>query len=152
MADFFLNHAGDLAMRPLGSPNSGFRPGQLGALHSVASHFSVYDDPAIVSLPTGYGKTAIIMALPFVLGAKRVIVVEPSDVLRRQTATHFASLSTLRKLNVVQAEISNPVVVGQKGRPASVEEWEELEPADVVVSTPASTSPINKVPRTCLTL
>ncbi len=105
MADFFIEHSHMLALKPISSPNSGFRPGQLGALHSVAAHFSVYDEPAIVSLPTGYGKTAVIMALPFLLGSNRVLVVEPTDVLRRQTSAHFGELSTLRKLKVLPASV-----------------------------------------------
>jgi superfamily II DNA or RNA helicase len=142
MPNFFSEHDGSLALRPLAAPNTGFRPGQLGALHSVVAHFSVYDEPATLSLPTGYGKTAVIMALPFVLGAKRLLVVEPSDVLRRQTAAHFRALSTLRKLNVIAETIPNPTVIGQKGRPSTRAEWTELEAYDVVVSTPASTSPV----------
>lgn len=144
MPDFFRDHAASLLLRPIAAPNTGFRPGQLGALHAVVSHFSVYDEPAIISLPTGYGKTAIIMALPFVLGAQRVLVVEPSDILRRQTATHFGALSTIRKLTVLTDGTPDPVVKGQKGRPASDDEWRELEEFDVVVSTPASTSPVNE--------
>ncbi|ARM91059.1 DEAD/DEAH box type DNA/RNA helicase protein (plasmid) [Rhizobium sp. CIAT894] len=144
MPNFFRDHSGALALRPLGAPNSGFRPGQLGALHSVVSHFSVFDEPAIVSLPTGYGKTAVIMALPFVLGAQRLLVVEPTDVLRRQTAAHFGALSTLRKLRVLAEGIADPLVKGQKGRPATDAEWHALEEYDVVVSTPSSTSPVNE--------
>lgn len=144
MPNFFTEHAGDLQLKTLTLPNSGFRPGQLGALHSIVSHFSVYDEPAVVSLPTGYGKTAVIMALPFVLGAKRLLVVEPTDVLRRQTAAHFAELATLRKLRVVPADLENPKVKGQKGRPDSAEEWAKFEALDVVVSTPGSTSPVNE--------
>src|ERR1700733_11558093 len=144
MPEFFEDHSNALALQPLSTPNSGFRPGQLGALHSVVSHFSVYDEPAIVSLPTGYGKTAVIMALPFVLGAKRLLVVEPTDVLRRQTAGHFGALSTLRKLHVLTEGTPSPVVKGQKGRPTTDAEWRGLEEYDVVVSTPASTSPVNE--------
>jgi superfamily II DNA or RNA helicase len=144
MPNFFSENATALDLRPLTAPNTGFRPGQLGALHAVVSHFSVYDEPAIVSLPTGYGKTAIIMALPFVLGAKRVLVVEPSDVLRRQTAAHFTNLSTLRKLNVILEDLPNPVSTGQKGKPATTDEWAALGDFDVVVSTPASTSPVHE--------
>ena len=144
MPEFFGDHGSALALRALSAPNTGFRPGQLGALHSVVSHFSVYDDPSIVSLPTGYGKTAVIMALPFVLGAKRLLVVEPSDVLRRQTSAHFGALSTLRKLNVLGAGTPDPAVKGQKGRLTTAAEWAELEDYDVVVSTPASTSPVNE--------
>ncbi|MBB3065347.1 DEAD/DEAH box helicase [Limibacillus halophilus] len=144
MTNYFLDHSVDLPLRRLTAPNTGFRPGQLGALHSVVSHFSVYDEPAIVSLPTGYGKTAVIMALPFVLGARQLLVVEPSDVLRRQTAAHFTTLSTLRKLRIINDAFPNPAVLGQKGRPTTAAEWKRLESKDVVVSTPASTSPVNE--------
>ncbi len=144
MADFFSDQEQKLRLHPLEAPNTGFRPGQLGALHSMVAHFSVYDEPAIVSLPTGYGKTGIIMAVPFLLGAKRVLVVEPSDVLRRANNRTFRDLSTLRKLSVIPADMPNPEVLGQKGRPANPEEWEEIEQYDVVVSTPGSTSPVNE--------
>jgi len=144
MPKFFLNHSTEVALRPLGTPNSGFRPGQLGALHATVSHFSVYEEPAILSLPTGYGKTAVLMALPFILRASRVLVIEPSEVLRRQTAAHLASLSTLRKLNVISSELPNPAVLAQKGQLHSAEEWASLEGNDVVVSTPMSTSPVNQ--------
>jgi len=144
MPEFFRDHSGALALQALTAPNTGFRPGQLGALHAVVSHFSVYDEPAVVSLPTGYGKTAVIMALPFILGARRLLVVEPTDVLRRQTAAHFGALSTLKKLHVLEEGLDAPAVKGQKGRPATEEEWRALEAFDVVVSTPASTSPFNE--------
>ncbi|MDN5543564.1 MAG: DEAD/DEAH box helicase family protein, partial [Acinetobacter sp.] len=65
-------------------PNAGFRTGQLGALHAVLAHFSVQDDPALICLPTGYGKTSLMMALPYLLRADRVLIVEPSDALRKQ--------------------------------------------------------------------
>ncbi len=141
MSSYFRDHSSALSLRPLAKPNTGFRPGQLGALHGVVSHFSVYEEPAIVSLPTGYGKTAVIMALPFVQSAQRLLVVEPSDILRRQTGAHFRELSTLRKLQAIPEATPNPRVKGQKGRPTSADEWAELESFDVVVSTPGSTSP-----------
>jgi len=131
-----------LALRPLDKPNSGLRPGQLGALHSVLAHFSVYDDPALVSLPTGYGKTAVLMALPFLLEVQRVLVVEPSDALRRQTTSRFKELSTLRKLGAVAADMPNPKVVGQQGYLNGPEGWTKLADHDVVISTPQSISPI----------
>lgn len=136
---YFSNHS--LVLRPLEMPNTGLRPGQLGALHSVLAHFSVYEEPALVSLPTGYGKTAVLMALPFLLKAKRVLVIEPSDALRRQTTGHFKELSTLRKLNVIGPDILNPSVVGQKGRPSTQEAIDAFSTADVVISTPQSLSP-----------
>lgn len=78
----------------------------------------------------------------FLLGSNRVLVVEPTDVLRRQTSAHFGELSTLRKLKVLPAEAGNPHVHPQKGRPLSADEWLAFRTFDVVVSTPASTSPV----------
>lgn len=130
-----------LALNLVNAPNTGFRPGQLGALHSALAHFSVYDEPAILSLPTGYGKTALIMALPFLLKARRVLVVEPSDALRQQTTSHFKELSVLRRLGVILADAPNPAVLGQKGAPADVHAWKKVVEQDVVVSTPQSLSP-----------
>lgn len=138
MAYFGDHH---LSPRLLTMPNNGFRPGQLGALHALMAHFSVYDDPAMISLPTGYGKTAIMMAIPFFLNAKRLLVVEPSDALRRQTTGHFKVLSTLRKIGIADDELSNPSVHCQKGRPIDDAEWARMYNNDVVVSTPNSTSP-----------
>lgn len=126
MPAYFSDHTGALALRTLNAPNTGFRPGQLGALHAVVSHFSVYDEPAIVSLPTGYGKTAVIMALPFIFHAERLLVVEPTDVLRRQTAAHFSTLSTLRKLSVFDKAAPDPKVKAQKGRLETKEDWAAL--------------------------
>jgi hypothetical protein len=45
--------------RPVTTPNTGFQPGQLGALHGVLTHFSVYDEPATLCLPTA-GEPCII--------------------------------------------------------------------------------------------
>jgi superfamily II DNA or RNA helicase len=130
-----------IELRALTSPNSGLRPGQLGAIHSVLAHFSVHDEPALVSLPTGYVKTAVTMSLPFVLKAHRVLVVVPSDALRKQTTSHFKELSTLRKLSLVPEEMTNPTVVGQEGRVVGIQGWSQLELCDVVISTPHSISP-----------
>lgn len=136
---YFIDN--DLALNLVGAPNTGFRPGQLGALHSSLAHFSVYDEPAILSLPTGYGKTALLMALPFLLRAQRPLVVEPSDALRRQTTGHFKELSVLRRLRVIDEATPNPKVHGQKGAPADAAEWAKLAEQDLVISTPQSLSP-----------
>jgi superfamily II DNA or RNA helicase len=94
--DFFVAQAGTLNLSQQNrSPNNGFRPGQLGSMHALLAHFSVQDYPAIVSLPTGYGKTSLMMALPLLLGPARVLIVEPSSALRKQVHSHFSVLSTL---------------------------------------------------------
>lgn len=94
MADFFAQYHGSLNLtRQVSKPNQGFRPGQIGAMHAVLAHESVHHDPAIVCLPTGYGKTSLMMALPLLMAVKRVLVVEPSDALRRQVSSHFRDVA-----------------------------------------------------------
>lgn len=143
MAEFFAKHQSALSLVQQDStPNQGFRLGQIGALHAVLAHSTVHDDPAIVCLPTGYGKTSLMMALPLLLGAQRVLIVEPSDALRRQVASHFRELSTLRRIGAVAAEIPNPMVEKLERRPEGAAAWESLAQQDVVVTTPGSASPV----------
>ena len=41
---------------------SGLRPPQIGALHAIGSHWSLYRDPATIVMPTGTGKTETMLA------------------------------------------------------------------------------------------
>lgn len=142
MPAFFAQHAGALNLgAQVSTPNLGFRPGQLGALHAVLAHVSIHDDPATVCLPTGYGKTSVMMALPLLLRPTRVLVVEPSDALRKQVSSHYRELSTLRRIGAIGEAVPNPLVLRHEGRPAAEEDWQQLATHDVVVSTPGSSSP-----------
>ncbi|WP_448672637.1 DEAD/DEAH box helicase family protein [Pseudomonas veronii] len=115
--NFFVEQAGTLNLfQQQRTPNHGFRPGQLGALHAVLAHFSVQDDPAIVCLPTGYGKTSLMMALPMLLGPARVLIVEPSSALRKQVHSHISVMSTLRRIGALAEDCPLPDV--HRKRPA----------------------------------
>ena len=81
------------------------------------------------------------MALPLLLAAQRVLVVEPSDALRRQVSSHFRELSTLRRIGAISDEVPNPGVLRLEGRPEDAAAWEALAGQDVVVTTAASASP-----------
>jgi superfamily II DNA or RNA helicase len=142
MPEFFVQNAAALNLSAqVTTPNLGFRLGQLGALHAVLAHASIHDDPATVCLPTGYGKTSVMMALPFLLRPTRVLVVEPSDALRRQVSSHFRELSTLRRIGAIGEAVPCPSVLRHEGRPATADDWQQLAAHDVVVSTPGSSSP-----------
>jgi superfamily II DNA or RNA helicase len=142
MADYFTRHRAALnLLKQTITPNHGFRPGQLGSIHAVLAHASVHDDPAIVCLPTGYGKTALMMALPLLLVPHRVLIVEPSDALRRQVHSHFKNMSALRRIGALDENVPNPSVAKLDGRPTDAAEWAKLTEHDVVISTPGSASP-----------
>jgi len=117
-----------------------WRPPQLGALGALTAHWSLPQaTPALVSLPTGTGKTAIAIAAAHLAGCQRVLVVVPSTELRHQMATAFRSEEVLIRLGAL-ARKREPIVVEASRRLAR---WEDLEAVDVVVALPQSISPIH---------
>ena len=132
----------DLFRYPLASEaQAGFRAAQLGAIHAVAGHFSQRSDPAIVTMPTGSGKTGVMNACAFVLRANRVLVVTPSRLVREQIADEIASLSLLRRVNALPNELEYPNVSSVAERITTTERWRELRGCDAVVGTVQSISP-----------
>ncbi len=121
----------------------GLRNGQIGAIHSIAAHFTLRsEEPAIVVMPTGSGKTAVLEMVPFVLQSKRVLVVTTRRLVRNQIAEDLKKLSTLRKLKVFTSKIKNPNVIELENRIVTKADWVKLKKFDVVVATPNSISPV----------
>jgi hypothetical protein len=89
---YFSGHYNILRL-PVGDVRTaGFRLAQIAATHSVSAHFFNSDQPAIVTMPTGSGKTTVLMALAFVLRAQRVLILTPSRLVREQIAENSAVL------------------------------------------------------------
>ena len=120
----------------------GLRRGQLGAIHAVAGHLSVRHDPALVVMPTGSGKTGVLMLVPFLQRSKRVLVVTPSRQVRAQIAKGFGEIDVLRRLRVVPDDLARPRVKELTGEVTTVNGWEELRSYNVVVTTPNTISPV----------
>ncbi len=117
----------------------GLRNAQLGAIHAVGAHFSLYSkEAALVVLPTGAGKTAVLVMAAFLLKAKRVLVVSSSVLVRGQIVNEFSELTTLRRLTVVNEEIENPKVKEVTSTLTTIEDWNALVDYDVVVGIPNS--------------
>lgn len=120
------------------SQKPAWRPPQLGALGALFGHWTVHEKtPVLLSLPTGAGKTAIATAVPYLAGAKRVLVLVPSTQLRSQLARAFASQVVLREIGAVTGNW-NPTVHELKGMAGK---WQDLSRFDVVVALPAAISP-----------
>jgi superfamily II DNA or RNA helicase len=120
---------------------AGFRNAQLAAIHAVSAHFFNSRLPAVVTMPTGAGKTTVLMALAFVLRAERVLVLTPSRLVREQIAENFSALVDLKKIEALPLDLPNPRVFATEGTIGSDQEWEELRHYDVVVATVPSVSP-----------
>ena len=120
---------------------TGFRPAQLAAIHSVSAHaFSKPEQPAIVSMPTGSGKTLILVTLSIVLRAKRVLVLTPSRLVREQIAEEFKTLNDLVKIGALPALGVRPKVKSTNKRVASPADWLGFEEFDAVVATVSAIS------------
>jgi superfamily II DNA or RNA helicase len=124
-----------------GQPDSGLRKAQLGAIHGVASHFTNSTLPAIVVMPTGSGKTAVLSAVPYLLESSRVLVITPSRLVREQIADELEELRTLKRLGALAAAIEPPKLLELSERINSIEQWESLREYDIVVAAPPSVSP-----------
>ncbi|EKD55596.1 MAG: hypothetical protein ACD_59C00110G0001 [uncultured bacterium] len=121
--------------------SSGLRRAQIGAIHSIASHFSLINEPAIVVMPTGSGKTAVLMMSAFVERANRILVITPSRLVRTQIKENFQTMKQLIKLKVLRENINLPKVSEIVKKPKNVEEWENFRHFDVIIGTPNSLSP-----------
>lgn len=114
----------------------GFRLPQVGALHAIASHWTLGRDPALVIMPTGTGKTEVMIAAAVAAQSSRVLVIVPTDALRLQTADKFLSYGVLGRLGVI-ADIPNPVVGILYSKPDNTH-LRPLAACNVVVSTMSS--------------
>ena len=56
---------------------------QREAHRAVREHFAESDDPAIIVIPVGCGKTGIIATLPFGIARGRVLVITPNLTIRK---------------------------------------------------------------------
>ena len=115
---------------------SGLRNAQIGAIHAIAAFFTLHKNKAaIIVMPTGSGKTAVLMMSPYILESKKTLVVTPSIMVRGQITEDFTELRTLRKAAVFNERMSKPSVFELK-HTYSDNLFEEIAHADVVIATP----------------
>lgn len=133
---YFSTHYKDISFP---DSETGLRNAQLGAIYSIGGHFSLHSkEPALIVLPTGAGKTAVLIMAAFLLKAKRVLVISSSILVRGQIVNEFADLTTLRKLTVVKDDIEKPNVKEVSSPLKTIEDWNSLIDYDVVIGIPNS--------------
>src|SRR5712692_6462782 len=123
---YFPTHYSNLRFPLSDSSPAGFRGAQLAAIHAVSAHFFNSKQPAIVTMPTGAGKTTVLMALAFVLRAQRVLILTPSRLVREQIAENFGALVDLKKIEALPLELVSPRVFATEETIGSDEAWEDL--------------------------
>ncbi|QDO94633.1 DEAD/DEAH box helicase [Formosa sediminum] len=142
---FFIENKELFKLQP--EEGNGLRKCQLGAIWALKSHFttSSNDIASLISMPTGSGKTALMMATCFELNLQKILIVVPSKILRRQIAEQFRTLQVLKNSNCLQSEIEELKVYEVTKRQKTREQWELiLNEYDVIVAHPNSISPYYK--------
>jgi superfamily II DNA or RNA helicase len=116
------------------SGDEGLRPPQIGALHNIGGHWSVFaHEPATVVMPTGTGKTETMLCAVVNYRHGPTLVAVPSDALRGQTARKFESLGLLRELGLIDHDIHNPIVGVVTGVATSSSDLDLLRGCNVVI-------------------
>jgi superfamily II DNA or RNA helicase len=142
---YFQENANQI-MLPVQAGSETIRRAQLGACFAIGQHFSLHDDTAMIVLPTGAGKTAVMTLAPFLIPPRdtgfveRVLVLTPSKIVRRQVTREFEALRTVKRVKLVPETMMPPRVAEVGSYRSSLEAWEELRQVDVAVAIPNSVS------------
>jgi superfamily II DNA or RNA helicase len=122
----------------------GLRLPQIGALHALAAHWTIDPiAPALLVLPTGTGKTEVMLASMIMHRPRRLLVLVPSDPLRSQTAEKFIALGILHNSKLVPELCKCPIDGIPRRAPNTAADRLELARANVVVSTVAMLQLLN---------
>lgn len=88
----------------------GFRLPQIGALHAIEAHWTISTEAGIVVLPTGTGKTDVMIAYTILSRAKTILLIVPTSALRDQLSNKFLSLGIVSEAGLVKEDCESPIV------------------------------------------
>lgn len=118
--------------------SKGLRSPQIGAIYATLSHGEISADPATVVMPTGTGKTEVMLSLLIAASCYKTMIVVPTDALRTQISNKVASLGLLGdpQFGLIKETVLKPIVGVMSHRPCSAEEAIAfMEQCNVVVTT-----------------
>nr|HMU04114.1 DEAD/DEAH box helicase family protein [Saprospiraceae bacterium] len=102
--------AGNFILIKESSTTEGLRNPQVGAIHSILSHWTHSSEIGTVVLPTGTGKTETMLSVLISEQIEKLLVIVPTDPLRSQIANKFLTLGLLPKLGIINKSTIYPVV------------------------------------------
>lgn len=117
------------------------REAQAGAYWAICSHFTVKETPAVVVMPTGSGKTAVITLIPYNISNSRILIIVPSIVIKDQIEREFRTLQIARDTNCLPIDIQPPNIYLVTHQLSTLEQWQNLYEYDVIIATPRCVSP-----------
>jgi len=130
----------------IANEQNGLRDSQLGAIYSILSHWTKSNEKGIIVLPTGTGKTEVMLSVLVKEQIDKLLVIVPSDALREQIGNKFLSLGLLMQddFKMLPKNSQTPVVGLLKHIPTDEKEINLIvEKSNVIVTTINS---INAIP------
>jgi len=117
---------------------NGLRKPQIGALHAVSAY--LYGErpfaPATVVLPTGTGKTETMLSLFFYHKLDKLLILVPSNALRKQLSNKFMTLGCLPEFGITPVLSPYPKVAIINSGIKSGEAKEIVLKSNVIIATP----------------
>ncbi|MCD1147834.1 DEAD/DEAH box helicase family protein [Peptoniphilus sp. KCTC 25270] len=118
-----------------GEEEFGLRNAQLGAIHAIAANDTLEENGnSMIVMPTGSGKTTVLMMAPYILRKSKVLIVTPSALVRGQIYDDYSKLKTLKRIGVFSKEIVAPRIFEAKKLYAD-NQLDDIREADVVIAT-----------------
>lgn len=115
----------------------GLRTPQVGAVHAILSNITnpKYKE-GIVVMPTGTGKTEVMLTAFLSEEIKKLLVITPSNALREQIGNKFKYLGILKKLGVINEFCKYPVVgILKKSFKSKKDEADFFKQCNVVITS-----------------
>lgn len=131
------NSSQDFNLNRIGKDGKTLRKAQLGALYSLFSHWSLSQEVGTIVLPTGTGKTETMLVAALADKAQRVLVIVPTKELKAQLSQKFETWGILRQLGVITGATANPKVFVLRKILNDSQDINDIQLADIVVTTPA---------------
>ena len=76
----------------------GLRRPQIGAIYATLGHWEVSNETATLVMPTGTGKTETMLSLLLMGNIEKLLVIVPTDALRKQVSDKFIDFGILHKV------------------------------------------------------
>lgn len=116
----------------------GLRSPQMGAIYASLAHWEVSNAPATIVMPTGTGKTEVMLSLIIAQTCHRTLIIVPTDALRTQIYTKVLSLGLLKNADfgLTKNEVQCPIVGLIKHKPRTIQDAIDfVTQCNVVIST-----------------
>lgn len=117
------------------SDQFGLRPPQLGAIHAISSYLSLKNNCMTVVMPTGTGKTEVMLSTLVYQQCNKILVLVPSAILRKQMLGKFSTLGCLREIGAIDEKTTNPrVSIIESGMRNMTEVKELIDNSNVIIA------------------